>query len=553
MGAWLGPGILVAILAVTSTLSLRLGLDSLLGDEGIYPLYGQLTASGRVPYRDFDIPYGPLTAWLNAGLWWLGSGLGNGLVAFRVWLVLLSAAMVMLVFAVSRRVSGSGWWATVAAAYWLAAQVVPKAWVDYPQLHATAMVLLGLLLVPAGRAVGGAARRDRWRWVAAGAAVGVAAGFKHTFGAMVFAGLLVAMLALAGGTVARILRWVAVLCASALLLALTHSILLSAGTVALWALWVAATARSWRPALALSSAALVSGGFGGACLLWAAVAAVEAGPGPLVRNLLAGGPIVDALYVPVTGWAGLVLLLPLAWSLLAARGPVLDGAREPVLARLLLGAAAGGAFAWFPIFDGPHLSELLPLLLPALALLAAAGWARWVEPRPERWLRGVVLAAAVVLIVLPNFPALRYKSTTWFRIRGGALELQPAVEAGSSGFLGDPDTAAEVTGTLAAMRDAAPVGGSAFVFPQAGSLYLLSGLAMATHQPYLYLWITEPARRRETLAELAAAPPQVVVVDRLLAVSPAGDPSFLSGFLAGRYRLAREGTRYLVYARLAPR
>jgi hypothetical protein len=71
---------------------------------------------------------------------------------------------------------------------------------------------------------------------------------------------------------------------------------------------------------------------------------------------------------------------------------------------------------------------------------------------------------------------------------------------------------------------------------------------MATRQPYLLILIEDPSRQRETLRELEASSPKVVVIDKIYP-GAATDAAFMREWLREEYVMVREGSRYDVFAR----
>jgi hypothetical protein len=533
---------------VGSLSAIRLGLDSLLSDEGTYDLYGRLVATGHIPYRDFEMPYSPLTAWFD-GLVWLT---GGGILGMRLALLAFSCACLALVAWLGRKLAGSWWWGLYGAAFWLAAQTVPKTWILYPQFQAAVLVVGGLLVLhPA---------RRRWNRpglapVAAGALFGLAAGFKQTIGVYAFLGALLALGAASDYGRRAWLKPLFVTLVSILLLVLTHQLLLTAGTIVIWTVWITFVATSLRHSrldLPARTTVMFVGGFAGICLGWLLTAFMISGPGSVANNLLSGAPIVRAYFVPLDT-APLVivtLLVPPAWTLLAALPRISARSSDPLLLSATVGAAAGGLFDWFPRFDAPHLVAVLPVLVPLLPVVLLALWHQVV--RPQFWIRRVELRAAGIfalglVLLAPNLGSLHSKATTFVRIRAGTVQVPP-LESAPGGILGPPDLAEELKATIQEVQAHAATG-AIFTFPSAPAIYILAERPMATRQPYLYIFIEDLARQRETLRELESSRPQVVVVDTTSTGGPQGDVAFMRDWLRDEYVIVREGSRYTVYAR----
>lgn len=147
-------------------------------DEGqiVYPSW--LVAQGELPYRDFRHGYGPSLFLWNGLLLRL---FGADLLVIRLSLILLKAAAVVLVWALSRRVAGSGY--ALAAAALLAALWGGPWWIfnaPYANHYGIALGLAGLLALLAlpGQFLLGCAL--------AGLCCGVAATFKQTNGVFSF-------------------------------------------------------------------------------------------------------------------------------------------------------------------------------------------------------------------------------------------------------------------------------------------------------------------------------------------------------------------------------
>jgi hypothetical protein len=218
--------------------------------------------------------------------------------------------------------------------------------------------------------------------------------------------------------------------------------------------------------------------------------------------------------------------------------------------RTTIGVAAGGLFAWFPHFDGPHLVNILPVLAPLLPVVVRAAWqeARAQLPTVQSapWRVGII-AALGLLLILPNIGSLRYKATA-FSIGAGPA-LSRSLEWVPGGILGPTDLAEEVNATVREVQARSSPGTGIFAFSAASAMYILADRPMSTRQPYLYTWIADPVRQQETLRELEQARPQVIVIDKLTTQGPDGDTAFMDDWLCSQYAITREGSRYLVFVR----
>ncbi|HYY90179.1 MAG TPA: glycosyltransferase family 39 protein, partial [Chloroflexota bacterium] len=149
----------------------RYGLDP--SDEG-YIVYSAVeVAAGRVPYRDLNSLYTPLSWYLHAAVFKL---VGVDLVVLRVWFSLVAAGLAIGLYLLARQLMRPAL-AVLPLLSFVLLFPVPQNWAPYPAWYALAGLLGALLAL--GRWCDD--RRARWL-VVAGVGCGVAFGCKSNLG-----------------------------------------------------------------------------------------------------------------------------------------------------------------------------------------------------------------------------------------------------------------------------------------------------------------------------------------------------------------------------------
>jgi hypothetical protein len=151
-------------------------------DEGIILVGAESVFSGKLPYRDFWTMYGPGEFYLGS---WLFSLFGVSVLPLRATGLLAKALIVALAFVAMRRTAGRAP-AFIGAAV-IAGFLVRQGQETFPVFPATALALGAILLLDTGR------RGQSWQLLAAGVLTALAACFRHDLGAYVAAGAVISL------------------------------------------------------------------------------------------------------------------------------------------------------------------------------------------------------------------------------------------------------------------------------------------------------------------------------------------------------------------------
>lgn len=344
---WL-PAAAWALLAVVLWRTMALAAVAPLGpDAGFTLMKARLLESGRTPYLDFAVGYGPFQPYLQALYFHV---FGRGVEQLRL-LQWAHHAVVVLVLALLLRAARARWaWVAFAAAVYLASAVAFEGFYfileptvsAYGWLAVAAMVGSSRLRGAEGRGAAAVALA-----FVAGALAGVAGGVKQS--AALFAPLVLAL-----AFVPRTPR------------SRTRALAAAAGLAAPFLLFFALHPSAWRPFLDDSVLGILS------------LAAGKRLPfEPLALRLIS---------LAYTSWIPLALVAAIA---LRRRAPA------PVAGWMTVVAAAGLVF-WLPQLTRPYLHyALLPLPFAVLALVFALAVA------PQVPYGRVARAGLLVLALLP--------------------------------------------------------------------------------------------------------------------------------------------------------
>jgi 4-amino-4-deoxy-L-arabinose transferase-like glycosyltransferase len=166
-------GLLIACLALEAGMR-RVGIDDL--DEGYFVQQAARVLNGQVPFRDFSTLYSPGLLYVHAAAFALFGG--PSLLTVRALSLIARAALVLLLFVITRRFVRNPWWAAAPGLLMLLGfDDAPVRWEPHPGWLSTVFAVSAawcLMHWP----------RSRWL-LAAGAAAGLSYAFKQNTGAFV--------------------------------------------------------------------------------------------------------------------------------------------------------------------------------------------------------------------------------------------------------------------------------------------------------------------------------------------------------------------------------
>lgn len=480
-------------------------------DEGLVLQAARRVGAGQLPYADFLWAYGPVQPYLLAVV---NDVSGVSLLDWRILRTLADAGVAAAVFALVRR--ETDWrWAVAAALVAACAMAQPRSANPFP--YALLPVLLAFFVATGGRP--GATRR-----AAAGALIGLAAGFRLDFalygGAAVGGALLLRPTGRASG------RWrpaaVTTGVALAVGLAFYGPFLVAIGPADLYDALVGTSLREadyWTLPFPL----LYDGQFRG----WP--------PAALLEDLK---DVLD-FYVPLLlAIGGALAVLAIA---IRARG---DGRAAWLPAGFLL--LAGGALMYMlsrtDEFHTQPLDVALAVLLPigAVGLLSATAGGRGRGRRALAGAMGVLLAVLALQGVANRTSALALPP-----------ELDPVPVEVADGVKAPPEDAAALGRVVDVVQSRVPPGAPIYVLPQRSDLvrfsnpliYVLTERTNPTPRDFGLL--TSASAQEEIIAALEAARPDVLVRwNDTLSFQP--EPNLrgrssgarpLDAYVAARYRL----------------
>lgn len=600
--AWFWPGI-------------RLTLEWV--DQGQIVYGAWRVARGELPYRDFDHVYGPSVFLLNGLLLrWFGEDLG----AVRYGLLVVKALLATLLFVVSRRVAGRWaaltmtlwfvalwgaplWiyatpyaghytWTSAFAGIAVLAVAGPIGWrraclaglcigagATFKQttgLFAAIAALVALATAPAPQAAppDGLAAPARWlrRLVVMGAAALVAGYLSRALatwtGWLLAAPPLLALawewhrdqdaervlgaggprlrsvFAFAGGFTVPLALWVAYFAARGALGDLVHDMLIGLPPRIDWSVPLSPPG----PAALALGAGLGLGALG---------VAARRPPLALLAAAAVGGVVTAIAVTPAwaMGEVQALQLLPVA-AAWASAWPALRQA-EPFARRLVWWFAALACLSLHPGADLPHALMMMPAVLPALALLVDAGWAR-AGDRPV--LRGCVAALAAMPIagqIARDVALLRR-----------AAAARPVAASGfdrARGIWDDQPRSDDTRRIVARLDQIAPRGTPLLVLPSAQLVYVVADRPSALPRAEMILYLLAIDAIRPGDARALAPPAELLAALRATrpVVVRAAEPGWgrvaaaypeLAAWLAASYEpTAREGRLELLEPRDRPR
>ncbi len=482
-------------------------------DEGLVLQAARRVGEGQLPYADFLWAYGPAQPFLLA---LVNEVSGVSLLDWRILRTLADAGVATTVFALVRR--ETDWrWALAAALVAACAMAQPRSANPFP--YALLPVLLGFLVATGGRA------GSTPRAAAAGALIGLAAGFRLDFALYGGAAIVGALLLRPSGRASARWRPVAVATgvAVAVGLAFYGPFLVAIGPADLYDALVGTSLREsdyWSLPFPL----LYDGAFRG----WP--------PAALLEDLK---DVLD-FYVPLLLAIGIVLAV--GATALSSR----DDRRSAWLPAGFLFLAGGALLYMLSRTDEFHtqpLDVVLAVLLPigAVGVLSAS---RGAPPRARRALAGAMGALLAVLV-------LQGVANRTSALALPPRELAPVPVAVADGVKAPPEDAAALGRVVDVVQSRVPPGEPIYVLPRRSDLvrfsnplvYVLTERTNPTPRDFGLL--TSESAQLEIIAALEAARPQVLVRwNDPLSFQPEpnlrGEPSGarpLDAYVAARYRL----------------